>query len=164
MTETAKLFDQKTYPLLSPHIKKIRFKKHDTVIEQGETSPYLWYIHKGSFSITAQVPYQKKPLTLATLKSGDIFGEISFIDGSQSTATVAARENSDCWILRRELLPALNELYPTLALEINTYIANTIAKRIRTTITQLKKPTTKTTTLSSRHIVIYKATVASSLC
>lgn len=156
MTELATLFDQKTCPFLFPQIKVIRFKKNDTVIQQGEISPNLWYIHKGSFSTTTQVPYQKKPLTLATLKPNDIFGEISFIDGSQSTATVTAIEHSECWTLRRELLPALYELYPTLALKLNAHIATIIAKRIRETIVKLKKTSTKTTTFLTKKITTTK--------
>lgn len=156
MTELATFFDQKTCPLLFPQIKVIRFKKNETVIQQGEVSSNLWYIHKGSFSTTTQVPYQKKPLTLATLKSSDIFGEISFIDGSQSTATVTALEHSECWTLRRELLPALNELYPTLALELNAHIASIIAKRLRETMIKLKKPNTKTTIFLTKKITSTK--------
>ena len=156
MTELSTFFDHHAYPMLKAHTTLIRLKKNETIIHQGDVPQHLWYICKGSFSVSAQVPYQKKSLNLAKLKPKDIFGEVSFIDGSQSTATVTALEKSECWTIRRELLPALNELYPQLALELNSYIASIVAKRIRESMEKLKKPSTKTTVFLTKKIMMAK--------
>jgi CRP/FNR family transcriptional regulator, cyclic AMP receptor protein len=70
-----------------------------------------------------------KEVVLAILVSGDVFGEISMIDGRARTATVLAVENSALLVLeRRDLMPFL-ERHPRVAIKM----LESICQRLRTT-------------------------------
>jgi CRP-like cAMP-binding protein len=69
-------------------------RKYDigtTIITQGETDGFIYYLVSGSVRI------KKNGKTVAVLRrSGDIFGEMSAIDGSSRSASVYAEEDCVC--------------------------------------------------------------------
>ena len=88
---------------LSIKVKKIRFKKGERVFTQGDISDRCFVIAKG----TADVLLEQKDNTkifIATLTSGQIFGEIGLLDTNtkQRTATVIAKTNLDCLEIDKE--------------------------------------------------------------
>lgn len=88
---------------LSLKVKKIRFKKGERVFTQGDISDRCFVIAKG----TADVLLEQKDNTkifIATLTSGQIFGEIGLLDTNtkQRTATVIAKTNLDCLEIDKE--------------------------------------------------------------
>jgi CRP-like cAMP-binding protein len=136
--DIAKLFDKNVHPEINKHIRIIKLKPKQKATVQGQGSPGLWYVHKGSFRVTVQSPGDKGQTELADLKAGSVFGEISFIDHSQCTATVTARSAAECWLIPKEILPALTVLDPTTALSCISAISKLSAQRIRHVMDALK--------------------------
>ncbi len=64
------------------------YEKNDVVVNVGHSNQFFHIVFEGDFLVT------KKRETLAKLKSGDFFGEISLLQNSVSTANVLATE--DC--------------------------------------------------------------------
>ncbi len=64
------------------------YDKNDIIVKTGHSNQFFHIVFEGIFHVT------KRGKTLAKLKSGDFFGEISLLQNSVSTANVVASE--DC--------------------------------------------------------------------
>jgi CRP/FNR family transcriptional regulator, cyclic AMP receptor protein len=59
------------------------------LIEEGKPTDYLYFVLDGAFTVST-----RNAASLATLKAGEIVGEISFVDSRPPTATVRADAES----------------------------------------------------------------------
>ncbi len=74
----------------------------DILIEEGEAGRGLFLVLRGEFDVAVGAA------KVATLKSGDVFGEISLLRASPTTATVTARAQGEILFLSRDdFAPAL---------------------------------------------------------
>lgn len=84
----------------------------DILIEEGEQGRGLFLVLRGDFDVTRKGTGGKQ--RLATLKSGDVFGEISLLREQPTNASVAAKSSGEVLFLARsDFLPAI-EQHPTL--------------------------------------------------
>ena len=134
-----RLFDAEHQPLLAKHCHKVHLKKGEHAVVQGQQSPGLWHLEQGSCEVSVQSPGETGTQTLATLEKGSVFGEISFIDGSQCTASITAIKDTVCQVLPRQTLPALEVLEPEVAMACIAAIAKLSAQRVRHVVEALKK-------------------------
>jgi CRP/FNR family cyclic AMP-dependent transcriptional regulator len=78
---------------------KIRwYKREQLVLAKGTNSGLLYILIKGTMKVTHCE--NKRHLTLAVLRSGDMFGELSMINGQATTADIIALQN--CTVLEIE--------------------------------------------------------------
>ncbi|RLB55306.1 MAG: hypothetical protein DRJ42_06575 [Deltaproteobacteria bacterium] len=87
-----------------------RFSAHDVapgtlIIEEGEPGKGLYVVLSGEMDVS-KVDGDEKVL-LATLKPGDVFGEISLLNDSPTTASVTAATNATVMLLAREYFQRL---------------------------------------------------------
>jgi len=96
--EMIELFSSLTDDEISLIRKKLivkRFKKNEVILFEKDTSKYMYIIIKGKVKVI-QTTEDGKEIFLAMHRAGEFFGEMSFIDGKTSPATVTAAE--DCLI------------------------------------------------------------------
>lgn len=67
-------------------------EKGEVILKENETGEVAYMIEKGSVEISREVNGEK--IILATMKSGEIFGEMGMIDESPRSATVTAAEDT----------------------------------------------------------------------
>jgi CRP-like cAMP-binding protein len=112
-----------TSPLFSPLDRKQRldlvrrFTAHDVapgvvIIREGEPGRGLFILLAGEVDVS-KVDGDSKIL-LASLKPGDVFGEISLLDDSAATATVTAARTSTVLFLERSIFTRLVEAFPAI--------------------------------------------------
>lgn len=99
------------------------YQPGDLVIREGDHSDAFYAIKSGE--VRVYTGKDDAPVDLATLKAGEIFGEIAAIEGSRRTASV--RAENECELLRLEA----SELNAMLAknVEIRRFIEAQIASR-----------------------------------
>lgn len=111
-----------TSPLFAPLDRKQRFDllrrfvAHDVapgtvIIREGEAGRGLYVLLSGSLDVS-KVDGESKVL-VATLGPGDVFGEISLLDGI-ATATVTAAAQSTVLFLDRSIFERLVEAFPAI--------------------------------------------------
>lgn len=129
-------------PLFSPFTKKQkldllrRFTGHEvlpetSIIREGDEGRGLYVVLSGEVEITKDGGGEQ--VLLATLKAGDIFGEISLIKGYPATATVKAVRRSTILFLDRTYFMRLVEALP----EIKAFFENLTEERLQVTRTIL---------------------------
>jgi CRP-like cAMP-binding protein len=127
-----------THPIFKPFDRAQRvqlagrFSAHDApagtvIIRQGDVGRGLFLLLSGQVEVTREEAGQR--VVLATLNSGDVFGEISLIEQSTTTATVTAVRNSTVLFLSRELFERLVQGVP----ELRSYFESLAQDRIMDT-------------------------------
>jgi CRP-like cAMP-binding protein len=82
-------------------VSKKRFKRGETLVEQGNKSNALYIILSGRTRVV-MADNKGREVIIATLRSGDYVGEMSLIDGDPHSATVVADQQVDTLVLGRD--------------------------------------------------------------
>ena len=77
-----------------------RFRRGETVVEQGKRSNALFILLNGSARVLS-ADSRGREVTLAMLRTGDYVGEMSLIDNEPHSATVRAEVQTDILIVAR---------------------------------------------------------------
>ncbi|HAJ12249.1 MAG: Crp/Fnr family transcriptional regulator [Hydrogenophaga sp.] len=86
--------------LVAEAVIKRRFKRGETIVEQGKKSNFLAIVLTGHARVVTQ-DGRGREVILATLNPGDYLGEMSLIDDQPHSATVRAEVQTDVLILGR---------------------------------------------------------------
>lgn len=121
LEEISKIVTVKTYKKNSPF-----FLKDDVGI-------YLFIIKRGSCKVIVEHEDGRETI-LSILYPGDIFGEMSLLDGKPRSATVIAREDCSVLIITRAKFLNFLKNHPNVSIKI----LETISKRLRKTDEQVK--------------------------
>jgi serine/threonine-protein kinase len=94
-----------------------RFVAHEMaagtdLIREGESVPGLYLILSGSVDVWKRDGDQK--VLLATLGSGEVFGEMSLLNAASASASVTVAQRSTVLVLAREYVERLIESLPAL--------------------------------------------------
>jgi CRP-like cAMP-binding protein len=89
-------FDKKDRKAVIERFRAREVKKGDVIIRENERSDGLYVLLSG------EVEVKKGTRVLATLKEGDLFGEMSLIKNTPATATVSATRRTSLMRLPRE--------------------------------------------------------------
>jgi CRP-like cAMP-binding protein len=116
-----------------------RFSAHDVpagarIIEEGQPGQGLYVVLNGEMDVS-KVDGEEKVL-LATLKPGDVFGEISLLNDQPTTASVTAASNATVLFLSREIFQKLIAAVP----DIRAYVESLGEERLMDTRILLSTP------------------------
>lgn len=97
-----------------------------TIVKQGDTGLGLYVITSGSVEIRKERPGQE-PLTVNSLGPGQFFGEMALLDDYPRSATVVARESTECMTLAKWHFLGELEAHPEMALPM----LSVMSRRVR---------------------------------
>jgi CRP/FNR family transcriptional regulator len=103
----------------------------EVLFKDGDPGDEMYLIKSGKVRISKPAGDVEK--TLAVLKEGDFFGEMSVIDGSPRSATATAIEPAELVIFDREVF--MNQVRENPLIE---YVLHTLIRRLRETDEQIK--------------------------
>lgn len=83
---------------ISSQMRTFDFKAGTTLVNQGESANLFFIVREGSVEVSVKKFFfwEKK---VATLNSGDFFGESVLVSNSKRTATVTALTDTTCFVL-----------------------------------------------------------------
>ena len=122
------LLDQRERKTLAKLLNSRTFSKGDTVFSYGDAGDALYLIRHGRVEVFVENTEGEKIL-LAENEAGDLFGEISLLDGGSRTASVVAVEDTECLTLDRDNLLKFITQHPHAALDLLTVMG----RRLRST-------------------------------
>jgi CRP-like cAMP-binding protein len=114
-----------TSPLFRPfnHQQQLdlirRFDGHEiaagtVIIREGDTGQGLFVVLSGEVEVSKRQAGSADPLSLARLRAGDVFGEMSLLAHRPTIATVTAARDSTILFLARDYFQRLVEALPTI--------------------------------------------------
>lgn len=99
--------------IVSKVLKEKDFKSGTTIFREGEDGQSLYIIKRGEVKACKATP-EGDLLTLALHKDGEIFGEMSFLDGRPRSATIVAITDTKVFVLEKEEFETLVDRHPRL--------------------------------------------------
>lgn len=93
--------DEDSFGVVLASLQLRRFVKGQAIVEEGKPGDSFFIIVSGRVSVTRQQP---KPVVLAHLHDGAVFGEMALISNAPRAATVTADEDCDVLELKRAAL------------------------------------------------------------
>jgi CRP-like cAMP-binding protein len=89
------------------------FRRNEVIFHQGDPGDALHVITSGSVKIVLPSPEGEEAI-IATLRTGDFFGELSLLDGEPRSATAVAVEATETLSLPRSVFRELLDAHPEL--------------------------------------------------
>ena len=100
------------------------------ILLEGEPCAGL-YIVEGGWLKVIKIGMDGREQVLQTLGPGDAFNAISVFTDAPNQATVTALENSQVWIVRREVLLSMLDEHPALARQVVKDLAGRVMHLVR---------------------------------
>ena len=106
------------------------FQAGETILHEGDTVQLLWIILRGECVVSC-VSGVNEERSLADLKVGDVFGEMSFVRMAPHSASIRAVTDVTACCYRREDFLELLSGHPEAAWRVTSNIAAVLAERLR---------------------------------
>ena len=129
MSTSKSFLTESDLSLLEESGEVVTFKPKQTIVHQHSPCTNVYWIKKGVIQIEFDRLYGSD--VLGYLSDGDMFGEISFIDHAETSASALAFKDTEILKVEREALETLLEQDPHLAARFYRTVAMTLARRIR---------------------------------
>lgn len=111
-------------------IKKQEFKTGDTIFKESEDGKTMYIIRRGEVKACKTAP-DGELFTLTLMKDGDIFGEMSFLDGRPRSASIVAISEVDTYVIDKDDFETLVDGNPRLTYKLLRNIVFTIHSIVR---------------------------------
>lgn len=105
----------------------------EILFQEGDSGETVWIIQSGRVDIYKNIRGDIDR-TLASLGSGEVIGEMGFIDHSRRSAGARTTEPTEFLVLSQSSFQQIEQACPTLAARFYRNIATTLSERLRTTI------------------------------
>src|SRR6476619_3847369 len=112
------------------HSQERLMQAGDSLLREGEPVEAIYFVKEGLLSTHVS----STPTELAHLGSGEIIGEMSFLERQKSSVTVSAAEQSLVLELQREVLMEKLDRDPAFAARIFRAVALDLSRRLRATL------------------------------
>lgn len=117
----------------------VSFGPDDVILEEDQRGQRCYFVVNGRVDIEIRAPFAgQSPQKLATVKRGDVFGELALVDGFLRSATCRAAEEVEALAFDNAKLEALLEEEPKIGFRVMKNIAGVLSARIRTTNMKLR--------------------------
>lgn len=107
------------------------FAVGDVIVDQNTTLAAMYLLERGS--VLVERDNGPQAVELAILCRGEVFGEISFVDGQPTSARVVAREPTGVKVIARDLIETMDASHPTFSMRFYRSLAAILADRLRAT-------------------------------
>jgi len=113
------LLDEQELGTLSTLLEARRFNKGETIFQRGDVGDCLYIVRQGTVQVYVETTEGEK-IVFAEDTAGDVFGEISLLDGGPRTATAVALEDTDTLTCDRDNLLEFVSRHPHAAIDVMT--------------------------------------------
>lgn len=116
--------------VMSGVVNRQNFKLGDTIFKESEDGAALYIIKKGEVKACKTAP-DGELFTLTIMKDGEIFGEMSFLDGRPRSATVVAVSDLETYVIDKNDFEKLVDGNPRIIYKLLRNIVFTIHSIVR---------------------------------
>ncbi len=113
---------------LLPHLHDVELVDGDVLFREGVSSTVMYLVVDGAVDIVQS--HRGVSVVVATLRSGSWVGEVGFIDGGPSTATVVANGPGRALRIKRSVLINLATEQPDPAIALMRHLNRQVALRL----------------------------------
>ncbi|MEN9517606.1 MAG: hypothetical protein RLZZ381_194, partial [Cyanobacteriota bacterium] len=119
------------YNVLLEQAQVATYKQHEVILKEGRSSQAIYLVRKGTVRIERAATGRN--VAIAFLEPGEVFGEISFLEGVPTTSGVIAQEDVEVCVINQEQLTVLLSTKPGLADRFYQSLAHNLSGRLHQT-------------------------------
>lgn len=116
--------------LLAQHLSEVRLERNEIVFKEGDPGDSCFFIVFGKVKVLKPLPNGKYE-QLAKLKGGQLFGQISLIDGQPRSATCVAEGRVLMLELSKAHFDRMFEMRETFAFRFQDYLTRVMVMQVR---------------------------------
>jgi type IV pilus assembly protein PilB len=125
-TELLSGLDDATLERIAVSLRKALYPADSVIVKEGEPGDALYLITRGLVEVKKREPSLGVDLTVAKMRSGACFGEMSLLNGKPRSATVITAEATEVYILSKKEFQALLDANPSISFALNRILAGRI--------------------------------------
>ena len=125
-------------------VERLKFKTFsgkETICKIGDPGDEMFIIISGSVDICIYDENGENEQVVATLKSGDYFGEMALLTGETRSASVIATEDSETFVLQKKDFDVILEKFPSISLSMGKIVSKRLRETLQKAITMPKPGT-----------------------
>jgi CRP/FNR family transcriptional regulator, cyclic AMP receptor protein len=149
------LLDEDERATLAEMVELKSFDKGETIFAYGDPGEAVYVVHSGTVQVYVENTEGDK-IILAENPPGELFGEISLLDGGARTATAVAVDATECFVLDRARLLELITKHPHAAIDLLTVMG----RRLRVTDELLRTHVTRNLNVEEEERLTVAARIA----
>ncbi len=126
-----KYLDDRDWERLMEGAARRRFEPEAVILAQGEAGHAIFMLERGSARVERR--HGEFYVEIARLGPGEVFGEMSFLEGYSASASVVAAEPCEVTVLEGQRVEALLEADAGFAARFYRSLAEILSRRLRQT-------------------------------
>jgi type IV pilus assembly protein PilB len=111
---------------LSEILKERVYPPNTAIVREGAQGDSMFIIKEGKVDIKKREPSLGMDLTIASLDSGSVFGEMALLTGNPRNATVVATQPTTVFVLEKKAFEGLLTEHPSISISLNKIVAKRI--------------------------------------
>lgn len=123
-------FTDKEVLTISKFSEKKYFQRSEVVFQESSVDSSLYVVLKGQLEALAHTS-EGKEIPLSKIDEGEVFGELSFLDGKSRSATIIALDDVELLEITRDDFNKLREGHPDIASKLIMDLARVVSLRLR---------------------------------
>jgi len=149
------LLDERERESLAAMLEPQQFAKNTVIFDYGDAGDTLFIVRKGRVQVFVE-NIEGEKIMLGENSPGDVFGEISLLDGGPRTATAVSVEDTETLTLDRDQLLEFVTLHPHAALDLLTVMG----RRLRVTDELLRNPAARNVNIEAEDRLTFGERIA----
>lgn len=114
------------------------FEENEVIVEEDKQGVDCYFVLGGRVDVIIRSPFGSASQKIATIKRGEMFGELSVVDGFLRSATAKASDPVSALRFSNAKLEELMDDDPRIGFQIMRNLANVLSSRIRNTNMKLR--------------------------
>lgn len=131
MDSKLKYLTTEDYEILWSKAQVANYRQHDVILKEGRLSQAIYLVRKGVVRIESAAI--GRDIAIAFLSPGEVFGEISFLEGLPTSSGVFAQEDVEVCVLNKQDLYSLLAATPGLSDRFYQSLAHNLSSRLHQT-------------------------------
>ena len=131
MDSKLKFLTTEDYNVLLEKAQIAIYNQHEIILKQGRLSESIYLVRKGLVRVERAA--SGRGVAIAFLEPGEVFGEMSFLEGVPTTGAVIAQEDVEICVLDKHNLYSLLTSVPGLSDRFYQSLAHNLSSRLRQT-------------------------------
>jgi len=128
------------WTLIESKAKRLSITLGQEIIKEGARIEYLYVLRRGSASVELEGTTSRA--VIATLRTGDVCGEMAFLEDRTATASVVAKDEVEVDAIWADDLRQLIAAFPGFGARFYRSLAVILAQRLRQTTKELLREMT----------------------
>lgn len=119
------------YGVLLEQAQVATYKQHDVILKEGRLSQAIYLVRQGTVRIERAAT--GRDVAIAFLEPGEVFGEVSFLEGVPTTDAVIAQEDVEIFVINQAQLADLLDTQPGLSDRFYQSLVHNLSSRLHQT-------------------------------